>query len=375
MFWHNFKYSVKCILREKTTLFWTLIFPLALFTFEYLSFGNLMESDEIFSKIPVAVVREDESDTALYETLMALSEQGDNQVLDAEVMDEEEALESLKNENISGIIYTADASLTVLECDVYSSIIKSILDQYLQIRGIYENVAENDAMMAVRIVSGLMTDELYYTEVSTTDGYQNEYYNFFYAVFAMSCLFSSLAAIERFSRLQANASALGMRRSISPNTKLVSVISEYMAILMIQFLIELITLGYMMLFGIDFGNQYPAIILTLFIGCNIGISIGMLISALKCGEGTKTGITCGINMLCSVMADLCANGIKYFIECHAPIINRINPAALITDCFYALNVYDTYDRFFRNIITMGIMSVVLVAIGILILRRNKYASV
>ena len=53
MFWHNFKYAGKMLIKGKDTLFWTILFPIALFTFMYMAFGNIMEKDEMFKDIPV----------------------------------------------------------------------------------------------------------------------------------------------------------------------------------------------------------------------------------------------------------------------------------------------------------------------------------
>ena len=44
-----------------------------------------------------------------------------------------------------------------------------------------------------------------------------------------------------------------------------------------------------------------------------------------------------------------------------PIINKLNPAALITDAFYCINVYDDPARMKTNLITLLIMAVVLTA--------------
>ncbi len=133
---------------------------------------------------------------------------------------------------------------------------------------------------------------------------------------------------------------------------------------------------YLTLLGVDFGNKYPAIILTLFFGCMIGLSIGVIIGAIpKLTEGSKIGISVGIGMVLSVLADLCANGIKDMVEHKLPIANRLNPACLISDCFYSLNVYDSYDRFFRNISIMAVESVILLIIAFVLLRREKNMQV
>ena len=92
-------------------------------------------------------------------------------------------------------------------------------------------------------------------------------------------------------------------------------------------------------------------------------------------EGAKMGIGTAISMILSVMADLCANGVKNLIEHTAPIVNRINPAALITDSFYSLNTFDSYERYCRNIITLVVMSAVFLSLTIIMMRRNRYASI
>ena len=266
MFWHNFKYAGKMLIKGKDTLFWTILFPIALFTFMYMAFGNIMEKDEMFKDIPVAVVRDGENDTALMMVLSTLSMDGEDKRIDMEVLSEKEALQKLKDEEVTGVIYTSDASLTVRQSDIKESILESILNQYKQMEQMYLNLMQKDPEAASEIIQKtVQSDAVYYEEISTTDGCQDEYYNYFYAVLAMSCLFSSFAGITRMHKLQANESALGMRRCLSPNPKLVTVLAEYLALLLVQFAAEVITVIYMRLFGVlvsvysteEAGNKLP----------------------------------------------------------------------------------------------------------------------
>jgi len=166
-----------------------------------------------------------------------------------------------------------------------------------------------------------------------------------------------------------------MRRCLTSTNKTILIISEYIMLLMIHFIVELISLLYITALGVDFGNKYPAIIATLFFGCMIGLAIGIIIGALpKVNKECKIGISVAVGMFLSVMDDLCASGIKDMVEHKFPIANRINPACLISDCFYSLNVYENYDRFFRNISIMGLESVILLTAAFILLRRKKYAS-
>ncbi len=281
MFLHNLKYAVKSLVKGKDTLFWTFLFPLALFTFMYMAFEGLIEKDA-FTDIPVAVVRDGGEDEALMSVLNALSADGENKRIDMEIMSEADALDALENETVTGVIYTKDASLVVNKSDTKQTILEMILNQYKQTEQVYLDVMKQDAKRAQEMAANLIqTDTAYYTEVSTSNGRQNEYYNYFYAVLAMSSLFASFAGITRIHKLQANTSALGMRRCLSPNPKMAAVFSEYLALLMVQFLVEVVTLIYMSLFGVEFGNKYPAILFALFVGCNIGIAIGMLIGSIS----------------------------------------------------------------------------------------------
>ena len=61
---------------------------------------------------------------------------------------------------------------------------------------------------------------------------------------------------------------------------------------------------------------------------------------------------------------------KDTVEKHAPIINRFNPAALISDALYCINVYDDASRYYRNLITLIVMSAALVLASFLLIRRN-----
>ncbi|MBT9731202.1 ABC transporter permease [Coprococcus eutactus] len=378
MFIRDFLYTIKILMRAKVSIFWTLVFPILLATFMYMAFGNIYEQDEMFSNIKVAVVTEDESANGLNYMLDALSD-GDDALLSVTRMSESDAEKLLADEEVEGIIYTDDVKLTVAESSVNASILETVLSEYKQyehaLKDIYKYGTEPKGDMS-NLVEKLSEQRSYYTEKASTEGSQNVYNNYFYAIFAMSCLFASLSSIEMMSNLQANVSATGKRKNVSPQRKMTFVLAEFAALLLIHFVVEVISFIYMSCIGVDFGDRVWEILLTLFVGCFIGLAIGVIVGAIsKLAEGTKIGIVIGISMVMSILSDLCINGIKYEIQQHVPIINKLNPAALISDSFYALNVYSDHQVFTENIVIMTIEAVVLIAVGILMVRRNRYASV
>lgn len=66
---------------------------------------------------------------------------------------------------------------------------------------------------------------------------------------------------------------------------------------------------------------------------------------------------------------------KYIIDTNMPILNKINPASMITDGFYSLYYYDTLDRYWLNIIGILIFSGIMITLSYTSLRRQKYDSI
>lgn len=375
MLLHNLYYTFKTTIKNKSLIIWTLIFPIGLATFMYMAFGNLYETEEIFHAIPVAMVVEEENQ-ALQGTLSVLSASGEDQLLDLDIMSETDALKALEDEEIVGIIYVNTVPRLVVEESSYkATVIQTILDEYMKMQSVINDIAEKNPENLQGAVEAMMSESEVYTEISTSEGNQNIYTNYFYAIFAMSCLFGSFATVEKVSKLQANISTLGMRRGVSPCSKGISILSEFLSSMTVQFVVEIITLIYLEILGVELGDRYLAILGILLLGSAIGVALGAIVGSIpKGGEGLKVGLAVSISMALSVMADLVAAGVKDIIEHKAPIINRINPAALITDSFYALNVYEGYERYARNMLTLLVMTVLLLGISFMILRRNKYAS-
>ena len=103
--------------------------------------------------------------------------------------------------------------------------------------------------------------------------------------------------------------------------------------------------------------------------------MGLFVGSLgKLSEGIKVAVILAISMVCSFLAGLMNSNMKDLVEKHAPIINRINPAALISDSFYTLNNYDSMNRYARDILTLLLMTAILFIVSTLVTRRKTYAS-
>ena len=376
MFFREFKYALLTLLRSKELIFWTLVFPFALTTFMYMAFGNLFATTEKFDPIPTAIVQK-ENNPAFAVMLGEISARGDHQLLSATYTGEKQAEELLEKEEVQGIVYIdKKMSLKVKENGMDQTILQMILSQFAQYQKLLSDLGEKNPEQVMKVVQSLQTRVEYFIEKKGSDGNQDNVINYFYAIFAMTCLFASFAGCSTILRLQANMSALGQRRNVAGMGKMKMLLADFAASEVVQFLLVCLLLVYTrFVLGLNVGSQYGAILLILFAGTSFGIMLGMLVGTFpRPGEGGKIGILVSVNLLFCCMSDLMVSGIKDFIEHNIPVFNDINPAALITDAFYALNVYDTYGRFFTDFSLLAGLTVVCAIVCYFIVRRSRYAS-
>lgn len=140
-------------------------------------------------------------------------------LINMKLMDSSAAKKALNNKKVTGIIYTEDASLVVEENSYNATILESILTQYKQQKDVFTNIAKTNPAALETAIAGLSETASEYKEISLSSGNQDEYTNYFYAVFAMSCLFASFSAVSSTCRLLADTSPLGMRKSLVPACK------------------------------------------------------------------------------------------------------------------------------------------------------------
>lgn len=380
MFLHLYKYRLLKLIRTKELFFWSLVFPIFLGTLFYICLSNFMNGGEAFKVVPVAVVDKSMSgDQEAFRLLLKdLSDQGENQVLDVRYCDEGEAKKLLDAEKVTGIVRIGeDIQLTVGGSGIDESILKGILDSYKEIENAMSRIAVDRGEKVMAAVQALEQDQNYLREIRLTDGNQSDIIQYFYALLAMTCLYGGFLGLINGIEVQANISALGTRRSLGPNRKSLMGFCDFLAALTIQFGEIILMLFYLIvILKLDFGRQLGFVFLTSLVGCVIGVAYGLFIgTAVKGGEGIKNGIFVGSVMLMCFLGGLMYGNIRMLIEHRFPLLNRINPAVLLSDAYYSLDIYDDYGRYFQNMGILLTFAVILCGVSFMIIRRQKYASI
>ncbi len=383
MFFHSFKYSFKTCIRNREELFWLLLFPILLGTMFYIAFGSLYDSTEIFEVVPVAIIYDDTDESKAFQQIAdELSKEGDDQLFNVVTNHEDEALKLLENNEIVGIIYSGDSlslsfSSNVTDVSISQSILESFLNEYIIKSQVITDVAMNHPEKINDVIASLENDINYNKEVYYTNGDMDPYNQYFYNLIAMFCLYTSIAGLAVAVQNQANLSPIGARKSSSPVNRFVSALGELAGTFVVQLICLCAILFYLTcILKVNLGSQLPLILLTSIMGIIVGMSYGFFVGSISnLKEGSKVGILMSVTMVFCFLSGLMVANMRSMVESICPIVNKINPASIITDCFYSLNIYDTYDRFWGNILSLAIISSVFIIGGILLKRRSRYASI
>lgn len=393
MFIHHFKYSLKTLLRSKMLIFWTFAFPIILGTFFNMAFSDI-EKNEQLDIIDIAIVNNDsfKNNTLFKESFKKLGDKKrEEQLFNIHYTTEKRAKKLLADKKVTGYLIFQDATPTVVVSTngINETIFKSITEEVSQNAKMVENVAADEIKQQAMIgqynidyesiykdsIKQVTNQEVVLKDVSNN----NLSYTMieFYTLIAMTCLYGGLLGMIAINSTLANMSNNGKRVSVSPIKKSTLILGSLLA----SYLIQLIGLALLFIYTIfvlkvDYGNNLFLVLLLASIGALAGLSLGLSTATLiKSNDNIKTGIIISITMLCCFFSGMMGITMKYIIDKNIPIINKLNPASMITDGLYSLYYYDTLDRYFFNIVSLLIFALIMFILSLVSLRRQKYDSI
>lgn len=374
MTWHIIKNRFKILLRNKTLIFWTLMFPIILVTFFQMAFSGIIKG-EMMTTIPIAIV-ENKENTHFKDVIEELKDEDDKKLFEVNYLTKKEANKKLSDKKIDAYVVIDDEiTIVVEENGINQTITKYTVDTYLRKVQTATNLSANPSAVRKSIMQELDRNENYLKSINKEDNLDYTLI-MFYTLIGMVCMYGGTFGILSINETEANLSTKGARVSVAPTHKLNLLFSSLLVSIVIQYTEILILMAYMILIlGVTMVNL-PLILLLTFIGSVLGITVGSFIGVLsKKSEDTKIGILIAISMLCSFLAGMMSPDIKYIIDKNVGFISRINPVGIITDALYSLYYYDTLNRFYFNILNLLILTTILITIMYFFVRRKKYDSI
>ena len=386
------KYRFFSILREKTTMFWGFVFPLILCTLFYVTFGDIDNTLECINT--AAVVRNDTTEAKAFEAFLKVVEDSGEDLFAVEWMEEKEAKEKLKDGKISGIFYVdTEPGLFVAGSGMEESVLQAVLESYMGRCQVIQDVlrekpeelfglfgkADTDAIyseISDKISSQAIQEE-YVTETSLGGKKTDGMIQYFFSLIGMTCMFGCFLGFDSVMTLQANISPVGARRCVGSVSKFRLLMIDFILICIVNYVETIVLFVYMTkVLKLDMGNEWGKNLLIAFLGCLVGVAMGILVGSIgKWKEGTKIAVMLSVSLGSSFLSGLMISGIKGLIEEKCPIINRINPASLISDAFYSVAIYQDGSRYVRDVVTMAVLAVIFLVGSFLMVRRVRYDSI
>ena len=403
MFLHNLKYELMVSLRVKDLIIWMMIFPVVLGSLFKIAFGNIYTNDTLFNSIPTAVVENEKND--IFHSIVDDIEKSDAPLLKVTYMSEADAMKALENDEVKGIIYVdtdtkkeesdksfsffgkmIDAvgvpsmdtklSLKIKTNGIEQTILKKFTENYMAQESIVRDAIEKNPMDISSVTDVLTQDMTTRTDRPMTEGNTDPFTSYMYNLIAMIAMFGSVTGLHIAAQNQANLSNLGARRNCSPTPKSITLAAGLVGSYIAHGACIIIGISYeALVLGVDFGSRLPLVYLGGIVGGLMGVSMGFCVGSISTwSQSTKVGIVMSVSMLCCFLSGLMMGDIKGIIELNVPLLNDLNPAAIVCDALYYLNVDADLSRFFIKLLTMAGLAFAFAAGGFVLTRRRKYAS-
>lgn len=393
MFFHNFKYILKTLFKNKMLIFWTFAFPLILGTFFKMAFSNI-ETSEKLDIIDIGIVNDSNfENNAIYkEAFRTLGdEENEDRLFNIKYVNLDEAKEMLDNKEITGylVIENDIPKIVISNNGINETIFKSVTEEITQTYSLTQTQVESEVKK--EIVAGnynIDYEKIYKNVLEAINGEDVKLNNIsnsnlgytmieYYTLIAMTCLYGGILSMTAINYNLANISSNGKRVAISPVNKIKIILSSTFASYVVQLIGLLLLFVYtIFVLQVNYGNNLILVILLALVGSLSGLSLGTFVGTVfKFNENAKVGLVIAVTMLGCFLSGMMGITMKYIVDKNIPIVNKLNPASMITDGFYSLYYYNTLDRYYFDIISLLIFACIMIGISFISLRRQKYDSI
>ena len=377
MLLHMLKYDFKIMMKNKSLLFWLIAFPIILGSFFHLAFSSIFDTEFQTEAIPVIII-DDEGAEKLSDIMGQVESDGET-LFKTEMLSYDKAMKKISDNDAEAALDPKSLKLYMSPdgSSISQTIVKQFIDSYRINTSIITEAYQKDPSKASDVTERLMSDISLIKSGELTEGSLNIFDQYYYNLVAMVAFYGSLIGLSTACRNQANLSAAAARKASSPLRKSTAAASGLLSAFFAESICVVSSISYIIfVLGENLGKELPLVYLGGIAGGMTGVSIGYFIGSVgSLPENKKSSIITAFTMTCCFLSGLMDAGMKLKIEENVPILNHINPLALISDMFYCLNIYSDHKQYLINLVSVLAVSAVFCALTFIFTRRKKYASI
>ena len=368
------------------SLFWILIFPLALMTAMHFAFDSIYDFENSIDPMKTVFIQQGEGayQDSFAELIDALSDENSEDqmfiLVDADSL--EDAKQMLVDEEAEIIFVASEDNIEVYLQENHSitsaAVAGAVADSFKQRCTLIADAFEQDPALGMEMIDKAAETVVYTASQEDFFGTDPNPYNwYFLSTFTMGVLFMAMMGINLVGDLRADVSSVAMRYSVSPARKEKMIIVAFAARLIPGIVITVIQLLVMKYaFGIYLGKDLLKLALFVVSAVMFAISFGVICGLCFKGNVTQRGNKATSLIMVSVfLSGEMISQLPGIFEKYCPVINDINPATVLNMSLFKLTIGNSDAGFYLNIAKVIAMTVIFLTIGVMVLRREKYASV
>lgn len=344
---NHIKYTLLNIIRDPSYSFWTLVYPLILASFFYMGMASLINDTKPLTmtvgietgspaRLPLATI----DGVTLKETDLA------------------SASEIIKADKMVGFV-DKDLNVTVGKTGVKETILVSVAEQFKE-------------MQAMNIP--LQNYDFTADYVEEKNLASNPFLIPFLTLIGMTSIYSMFSAVEYTALVQADQTFLAQRLNVIPVKKGQVLLSGVITALATNFVSNLLLLAFLQFVLKIQVVKNPLLTLALILAGNIfGVALGLAFgTSNKLSLQAKSGLAVGISLVLSFLSGMMSPDIKNLIDMKIPLLNKLNPIALITTELVRVNQLADQGSLWTSIGIILALSGVLFLFALIFLRRKSY---
>lgn len=425
--WSTFKAMLLINLREKSGLFWLVCFPVLLASLVQGVFGSI-DTYNAIEPVPVAVVRDDQWNRAygvqqftdsLSGTASASDDAGDEStdgqgattlIRVTETTDRPAADTLLQNGDVKAILSTdGEGRIMMTVSDTVAgamssanagggdaeAITISALGNVIDTFNVHGAIIDDAITLKLAAQPQLATDpsfwqqitqnanagtkggQTYVKDVALTHFTPESMARYHFALLGMASMLSMLFTCVSLTLLQPNQTASGIRVAVSPLPQSRKVLGVFLSGWLMSFLSLIVAFLFIRFaLGISVGGREPLAIVGLLVATFASSAMGLALGAIPgLSLGAKNGVaialSTGLSMLAGLMGTFSMH-LNDTIQAHAPVVHLISPVKQVSNLFYDLLYYDSLAPFLQTVAILLIMSAMVLAAAVAMLRRQRY---